>query len=173
MSAEAPEIRAANFAKIIKIVYSPPPASPEEEGLEEATGSLLTVRAFSFGESRRAIPGEFAEVLRRRTSEALQRVKITHSFVGHILGLVDEALSSGMLRMIGPDFILSQCGIEMNDADIKPGFFVDELAQEIEREAIRLNYPNRSLFGVEEHNAKMDRWVEDYTATFGSNPLEV
>lgn len=173
MSAEASEVRAANFAKIIRLVYSPLPANPEEEGLEEATGGSITIRSFSFRGDRRAVPGEFAVVLRQRATAALEGLNITRSFVGHILEKVDEALSSGMMRMIGPDHILAQCGIEMKEEDVvQPGLFIDALAPKIEKEAIRLNYPNQSIFEAEKHNEKMDRWVEDYTRTHGFNPLE-
>lgn len=170
--------RAQEFISIVNLIAEPP-ATPAEEDFMSFLGAqapelqgVLSMRVFTPGESR-AVPKEFAFTIHERAKKLLTGLPITGSYADHILEVIDAQTGSGEMRMLGPDYILSQCGIDRSEEG-QVGIFDPANAPAIERSILLANYPNPYFIEelAQEHNGKMDRWVEAYTNKHGHNPLE-
>lgn len=168
---KTPELAAAEMAELMTLINIPS-ANPIEDLLESMTGGGGFIRRFTPGGDQRAVPRELATRIKERLDGLLQQAHITPSFKDHLQNLIQGQLESGMLRVVGTDFILEQCGIDLPNQ--KYGVFSPDEAKGVEREAIRLNHPPRSMFTsvIMEHNQKMDKWIGEYDQTHHENPLK-
>ncbi len=158
---KTPQKAAEEFVELIAFLNK-----PSQTPLEEGIGMRIISLAGG------GVPAELATVIKDRTENSLRPLTITHSFKEHIQELVQKYSESGVIRMTGTRFITDQCGIDL--AVPRYGIFDSHEAREVEREAIRLNYPPRSEFidTVIKHNQKMDNWVQEYIQAYHEDPLQ-
>lgn len=157
----SPQDLAQEFVRVIGYVTTPP-ASTGEKSLEDVVGGQLTIRSFEPGGRRRGVPTEFASRIQDMAGSLLDAAQITSAFKQHLLKVLEEQLQSGILRMAGPDLILSQSGIVLEQGRF--GIFDPAQATEVEKRAIEANYPNPYIIDelAIQHTGKMDAWVDEF-----------
>lgn len=167
-----------NFLRLGEFVKEPAPTPLLELTLEEPLRDKIAEFAEAFGieysdtlqlGAARSVPQELSASVRGRAEELLEPTALTSEGKAHLLEDIEYSLEQ---PMVGFNLVLQQCGIDLEHD--KLGIFDPEEAPKIEREIIRVNYPNpypdEEL--AAEHNEKMDRWIAAYRAKHNRDPLE-
>lgn len=162
---------ARQFTELCGMIVKPV-ASSEEQRIENTYG--ISMRVFSPGGSARAVPQEMAAALQEKARMLLDQSQGTVPYMEHVMDTIKEFTGgSGMVRMLGSDYIIAMAGINMKDGNA--GMFDPQTAEDVELEALRIELENGGASFIpslrQAHITKIEAWVPAYREKYGKDPI--
>ena len=169
ISMPSPAARAEEFRAILSLINRPS-TTPFEEAMEQRTGGIFRAFVPSY---MRVVPQELANTILARARGVFAGLPVTNAGVDHVIRHIDQQLNSGMMRMIGTDFILDACGINIEKGEY--GLLDPVTAVETERQMIIVNRPNPYIIPelALEHNEQMQQWINQFNEKHPDNPVQI
>lgn len=147
------------------------PASPQEEAIEARFN--LRMRQFTPGGPNRGLPKEMADAIERRARMLLSHSQGTEPYADHVLETIRNFTGSGMIRMLGSDYIVTMAGIDLEKGNA--GMFDSQTVEQAESRELQIVVETGGSAFVpslqQAHIRKLETWIPVFREKYGKDPF--
>lgn len=162
---------AAEFSQLCALITQTP-ANPMEEQM--VGDSDLSIRVFDPMGPARGVPGEMAETIEQRAAKLLEQAHGTKPYKDHLLEMIGQFCASGMMRILGSDFIVELSGVNLEKN--RAGIFDPADVKRAELFALKITANTDAFLPrfIDKKERELAIWVPAYEREYGDTPsLEI